>query len=187
MSCISFTISPYRYALLDNEALPINPAPLPSSVDLSQGHHRFVFPSGDEYIGDWLDSQMHGQGTLYLNVSKDVTAPTVLVSFQGTFEKGIPIEGVAEYADGSSYEGPLSNGLSNGVGVYTKGGLSITGQFQEGVPVGMCDVIYFLYLLFASYDHLILFHPHLFPMLLQSLILLVARCHPSSLCHIFSI
>lgn len=35
-----------------------------SEADFQDGRHKFVWPSGDEYDGEWKDGMKHGRGTI---------------------------------------------------------------------------------------------------------------------------
>ena len=64
----------------------------------------------EEYDGDWVDDQMHGQGTYKFTSGNEYT---------GDFENGV-MNGYGKmvYADGSSYEGDWQNNLMSGEGLY---------------------------------------------------------------------
>ena len=64
----------------------------------------------EEYDGDWVDDQMHGQGTYKFTSGNEYT---------GEFDKGVMHGfGKMNYADGSSYEGQWKGNLMSGEGVY---------------------------------------------------------------------
>lgn len=67
-----------------------------------QGYGEMLFANGDTYFGDWSKNMFHGQGTY-----KYVT------------EK-------------ASYEGQWSNGLQNGIGLYSCPEFSYNGQWDKG-------------------------------------------------------
>jgi hypothetical protein len=79
----------------------------------------------EEYDGDWVDDQMHGEGT-YKFTSGNV--------FTGNWNKGT-MHGLGKmvYSDGSTYEGNWHNNLMHGEGVYLDTDrITWTGIFVEG-------------------------------------------------------
>lgn len=79
----------------------------------------------EEYEGDWVDDQMHGEGT-YKFTSGNV--------YSGNWVKGT-MHGLGKmvYSDGSTYEGNWHNNLMHGEGVYLDTDrITWTGIFVEG-------------------------------------------------------
>lgn len=79
----------------------------------------------EEYEGDWVDDQMHGEGT-YKFTSGNV--------YSGNWVKGT-MHGFGKmvYSDGSTYEGNWHNNLMHGEGIYLDTDrITWTGIFVEG-------------------------------------------------------
>ena len=96
----------------------------PSSQAIAR--HKFRYPIGDTYDGEWNnDGRKHGIGELTLVDGTKYTG-----QFQSGFCHG---HGVAKFPDGSLYEGEFENGKYHGYGVFTRSdGMRFEGRFQSG-------------------------------------------------------
>ena len=88
--------------------------------------HKFTYPIGDIYDGEWNDAgKKHGVGSLTL---VDGT------KYMGQFQNGLCHgHGVANFPDGSKFEGEFENGKYSGFGTFTRSdGMRFEGRFQNG-------------------------------------------------------
>jgi hypothetical protein len=95
---------------------PIVPCPV-------SGYGSFTFPNGDNYTGEWANSNPHGRG-------KMVSWGSV---YEGNFRNGVREgKGVTRYSDGASYDGEYRNDNRDGTGVFKWGPGQWAGDVFEG-------------------------------------------------------
>lgn len=97
-----------------------------SSSSQAVARHKFTYPIGDVYDGEWNnDGRKNGIGHLSLVDGTKYTG-----QFQNGFCHG---HGVARFPDGSVYEGEFENGKYGGFGAFTRNdGMRYEGRFQNG-------------------------------------------------------
>ncbi|MBK8507613.1 MAG: protein kinase [Candidatus Competibacteraceae bacterium] len=93
-----------------------------------QGNYRY--PDGSEYIGEFRNAKMHGQGT-YLYAGRRE-------KYIGGWSNGvINGEGTYYYRTGNRYQGQWRNGRKSGQGTYLyAGGEKYVGEFENDQPNG---------------------------------------------------
>jgi len=96
---------------------------------LQHGIGTYRLPNGYEYVGDWVDGEIKGQGI--------ATFPNGSV-YEGNFEKGKPEgNGKITFADGGTYEGSWLDGEISGQGVANyANGARYEGGFEEAAHHG---------------------------------------------------
>lgn len=97
-----------------------------SSSSQVVARHRFTYPIGDTYDGEWgSEGRKHGVGHLTL-----VDGTKYMGQFQNGFCHG---HGVARFPDGSVFEGEFENGKYSGFGTFTRSDrMRFEGKFQNG-------------------------------------------------------
>ena len=79
--------------------------------DCNNGKGAYKFPSGDKYVGEWVDRKLEGQGTYTFSNGDKYVGEWVDNKFEG--------QGTFTYSNGDKYVGEYKEGLSNGYGVLT--------------------------------------------------------------------
>ncbi|MBK8185481.1 MAG: protein kinase [Candidatus Competibacteraceae bacterium] len=94
------------------------------------GEGAYRHPNGSEYIGEFRNAKMHGQGT-YLYAGRDE-------KYVGEWRDGV-IDGAGTYyyGSGNRYEGQWRDGHKSGQGTYLyANGEKYVGEFQDDQPSG---------------------------------------------------
>ncbi len=125
----------------------VAPAPTgPQDMDLQAGSTRFVgrfvregdsltgngqirWPNGDQYQGDIVRGQRHGQGSFVWASGQ---------RYSGSWVQDEPVgKGQMRFANGDEYEGEVAQGLPHGTGrMRYASGDSFDGRFNRGKPDG---------------------------------------------------
>ena len=120
--------------LLGGHAFALPPCP----ADEDKAYHAcfgtYVDPSGDKYVGEFMNDNYNGQGTYY-----SANGDRYVGSFRDGAYEG---KGTLYYADGDIYSGGLSNNLYHGWGVYIwADGDKEAGFYEEGELVRQVDIL----------------------------------------------
>lgn len=105
------------------------------NVPPESGQGRFVFPSGDVYVGNFQNSLFHGEGTITWANGNSLTGlwdqgknlsvthhdQIILSNFSlaHSLLGRVPTKGTYTFLSGDVYVGELKDGDFNGYGVYT--------------------------------------------------------------------
>ena len=128
LACLSMCL------LLGGRAVALPPCP----ADEDKAYHAcfgtYVDPSGDKYVGEFMNDDYNGQGTYYSSNSD---------RYVGSFRNGAyEGKGTLYYANGDIYSGSLSNNLYHGWGVYIwRGGDKEAGYYEKGELVQRIPVL----------------------------------------------
>lgn len=97
-------------------------------AQISDGEGVAYYESGNSYSGQFEDGHLQGTG---IYTWKDG------VTYTGEFVKN-KIVGSGEYQwiDGSNYNGQVTDGIRNGLGVFSHGKQTLEGSWREGKPNG---------------------------------------------------
>lgn len=107
-----------------------------------EGHGIMEYPNGDIYEGEWKEGKCEDEEGFYLCLSD---TPTRSLNMQlgdayiGEFNDHLSKtcgEGKFVFADGTSYQGHVENGLFGRYGLYKYSGFSFEGYFLRGKPHG---------------------------------------------------
>ena len=92
-----------------------------------------ALPQADFMIN--FEKVRHGYGLQIYNGQRN--ADGILTKFEGQWNNNQMSNGLAVYADGSTYQGPFKNDLQDGEGVYKWiQGHEYQGNFKEGMMDG---------------------------------------------------
>jgi hypothetical protein len=111
--------------LLGGRAFALPPCPAEEDKAYHACFGTYVDPSGDKYVGEFMNDNYNGQGTYY-----SANGDRYVGSFRDGAYEG---KGTLYYADGDIYSGSLSNNLYHGWGVYIwADGDKEAGFYEEG-------------------------------------------------------
>jgi hypothetical protein len=101
------------------------------SGDCVNGQGTYTFPDGDQYVGEWRDGEMHGQGTY---VQQNRYDQHISSTYVGEWSNGSANgQGTVTYDDGSVFVGEYRAGLRNGQGTMTHpDGRVEAGTWEDG-------------------------------------------------------
>ncbi|KDO22090.1 hypothetical protein SPRG_12076 [Saprolegnia parasitica CBS 223.65] len=145
--------------------------PVPAPV---AGHGRYTYPSGDTYVGDFLDGQRHGRGTYTVSATgytyvgdwvHDCRHGTGVLTYnndathQGTYTGSWADDvrcgdGLFQEGDRFVYKGRWKRNVFHGLGhlADAKRGFNYDGEFLDGRPHGVGKATYSSDASFATYS-----------------------------------
>lgn len=112
------------------------------------GRGELVLPSGDRYVGDFVDNYLNGQsechfsdGSIYrgnmVNSRKEGKGEFIWSTgerYEGEFKNCLRDGyGVYYYTDGTVFRGNWKNDLEHGRGIIEKNGENEEGEWEKGV------------------------------------------------------
>ena len=120
--------------LIGGRAVALPPCPTDGNKAYHACFGTYVDPSGDKYVGEFMNDDYNGQGTYYSS-----NGDRYVGSFRNGAYEG---KGTLYYADGDIYRGSLSNNLYHGWGVYIwRGGDKEAGYYEKGELVQRAPVL----------------------------------------------
>jgi len=102
------------------------------SGDCEDGKGTFVYPTREQYAGEFEEGDKHGVGTEYYADGK--------IKYKGNFRDNLRSDyGVYYYRNGDRFEGWFQKNIPNGKGsYYFADGDHVTGTFKNGQPTADC-------------------------------------------------